>query len=248
MTFCLAAGLALQNLRRLNSRQGRFTFATACAAVAVCALALWLTHSRGAMAATVVALAALLTAQAVAHKWRLKHLVLVGGGFILVLIIALCAPGLAKRLPALGSDALLRNYIFEATVRAANEAPWLGHGLGSFEVVMRAHLTAETYELFWNIRSAENVYAQWLLEAGWLGALSMFASIGAIIAVAVVQVARRRTSLGLLHALLAADVVFILHGVTDFALQTYSMAAMWAFLLGLQLSWSLDRQSLESVR
>jgi hypothetical protein len=45
---------------------------------------------------------------------------------------------------------------------------------------------------------------------------------------------RRSRATGLLAGLLAADAVFILHGATDFGLQVPSIAAFWAWLLGLQ--------------
>jgi len=40
----------------------------------------------------------------------------------------------------------------------------------------------------------------------------------------------------LLAALIAADAIFLLHGATDFGLEAPSMAALWAWLLGLQFS------------
>ncbi len=41
-----------------------------------------------------------------------------------------------------------------------------------------------------------------------------------------------------LLALLAVDALILLHGLVDFSLQTTSVAAFWAFVLGLQLSLS----------
>jgi hypothetical protein len=37
-----------------------------------------------------------------------------------------------------------------------------------------------------------------------------------------------------LFALLAADIVILAHGATDFALEFYGIAVLWSFLLGLQ--------------
>ena len=46
----------------------------------------------------------------------------------------------------------------------------------------------------------------------------------------------------LLFALIAANLAVLVHGVTDFALQTPSVALMWSYLLGLQFSMSQGSQ------
>ncbi len=236
--LCLATGLALRSLRRARNGAGLLALPGPFACCLLAGTALWLTHSRGAIAATAAALAFLLVAQGVTRRWRVKHFLIVCGAFVVIVAAALSAPGMAERLTSLGDDSRLRHYIFDATLRTVGEAPWLGHGLGTFDTVTRSHLSPDSYPLLWNIRAAENVYAQWLLEAGWLGAAAMFSTVGALIVVALRQTGRRRSMLGPLHALIAVDLVFILHGVTDFALQNYSMSIFWALLLGLQFSWS----------
>jgi hypothetical protein len=64
----------------------------------------------------------------------------------------------------------------------------------------------------------------------------MFLCVAVIIGLTVRGALRRTRSVRLLAALLAADAVFILHGATDFGLEVSSVAALWAWLLGLQFS------------
>jgi hypothetical protein len=40
----------------------------------------------------------------------------------------------------------------------------------------------------------------------------------------------------ILFALAGVDAVFLVHGATDFALEMFSVAALWAYLLGLQFA------------
>jgi hypothetical protein len=54
-----------------------------------------------------------------------------------------------------------------------------------------------------------------------------------------------RREAGLLWALLGVDTVFLVHGFSDFALQTPSVAMLWAFLLGLQ--FAVARQTDDQV-
>jgi len=75
-------------------------------------------------------------------------------------------------------------------------------------------------------------------EAGLAGALPMFGCIALIIGITLFRGMRRSRMTHVLFALVAADLVFLIHGFTDFALQTPSMAMMWSYLLGLQFALS----------
>ena len=237
--LCLCIGQILRTFRQARQKSGRMGFALSVGGSAVTFVALVLTFSRGALSATAVAVVVMMVVRAFARRWTLRQLGIglgifaVGGALLLLVNVQF-----TNRLSALAGDALLRRYIFDSHWKAFGEAPALGYGLGSFDTLNRIRLTTENYASLWNIRSAENVYLQWLVEGGVLTALPMFATIGFVIYRTTVQTFDRRAMLGPLHALLAVDLVFLLHGVVDFALQTYSVAVFWSFLLGLQLSWS----------
>ena len=237
--LCLCVGQALRTFRQAGQKLGRVSFAGAVLGCILTFTALILTFSRGAMAATAVALFAMMVLRAFARRWTFRQLGLGLGAFAAGAALLLALNGqFYSRLSMLRGDSLLRRYIFDSHWQAFTEAPLLGYGLGGFDTVNRMRLTVESYAWLWNIRSAENVYLQWLVEGGLLIAIPMFATLGFVIFRTAFQTVRRRAMLGPLHALLAVDMVFLLHGVVDFALQTYSVAVFWSFLLGLQLAWS----------
>jgi O-antigen ligase len=241
--LCLCAGLLLRTRQRPWLAAEWVGLAADVAAVAIVAAALLMTGSRGALAATGLALAALILLLAWQRRWPPIRLAGLLAAFGVAALGALAINGVAlSRLWSLGADSSLRRLIFDTHWRSFLEAPWTGHGLGTFDTVNRARLTAESYAALWNIRSAENVYLQWLVEAGILGAVPMFLCVGLIVGTTGWLVLRRRSTPAVLLALLAADAVLLLHGVVDFALQTPSVAMMFAFLLGLQLAWAAALQ------
>jgi O-antigen ligase len=111
----------------------------------------------------------------------------------------------------------------------------MGYGLGAFDIVNKLNLSASTFPVEWSARAAHNVYMQWLLEAGLIGAVPMFACIGLVLYRTWRGLSRRRRATGVVRGLIAASAVFLIHGWSDFALQVPAMAALFAVLLGLQL-------------
>ena len=103
-------------------------------------------------------------------------------------------------------------------------------------------MTSETAAALWSIRATHNLYLQWLQEAGLVGAIPMFALVTAIIGIAGLRSGsgsgRGRT---LQHGLICANGVVLIHGLTDYAVQVPSIAAFWAFLLGLQFAFGQGR-------
>jgi O-antigen ligase len=114
-------------------------------------------------------------------------------------------------------------------------SPLFGYGLGSFDSVNKLFLDGPSYASLWMVRSAHNVYLQWLEEAGILGAAPMFAAIGAILLAVLTRLRRVSRSRSWIAALLAVDSFFLIHGAIDFELEVPAVAALWAYLLGLQL-------------
>lgn len=102
-------------------------------------------------------------------------------------------------------------------------------------------MTSANVETLWSVRAAHNVYLQWLEEAGLFGALPMFALVGLILILSIRRSLRLRTGRSQHHALVASNLVVLIHGTADFALQVPSIAAFWAFLLGLQFAFGQDR-------
>ena len=173
--------------------------------------------------------------QVFAGDLRLTRATLTLGAGVLLLGAVLAVSGdlLITRLMEGGLQDAARANITAVHLQAFEAAPWMGYGLGSFEPVNRSVMDALNFKDLWSIRAVHSVYLGWLEEAGIVGALPIFACIGLLLASAVRQAARRTRMLSHVFALIAVSVVVLVHGVSDFALQTYAVAALWSYLLGL---------------
>ena len=76
----------------------------------------------------------------------------------------------------------------------------------------------------------------------------MFALLLATMLISALQVRRMKSGHTLARGLVAANLVVLIHGTSDYALQVPSIAAFWAFLLGLQLAFGQSRASPSTVR
>jgi O-antigen ligase len=162
-----------------------------------------------------------------------------GVAAVVVLLLALNGNQLfldrfAAAAEAGGDRAVLVQTHWQAFLRS----PLTGYGLGSFPELNNQVMTPQTFPALAATTQLHNVYLQWLVEAGLLGALPMFAAVALVLWTAGRRGLQRRSGRTLVAGLLAADVVVLLHGLTDFSLQIPSIAALWALLLGLQFAWA----------
>lgn len=209
--------------------------------LALSAVCLLLTASRMGVVATLAALVVLLVWELLAEpKGRLS--IAVAGAVLLVVGGVLFLAGntlIWTRVAGIDADVDVRGEIFGAHWEAFLASPLFGYGLGSFDAINQQIMTAGNARELWSIGAVHNVYLQWLQEAGMIGAAAMFALIGAVsIAALVRSVGRGR---GLQHGLVCAGLVVLVHGLSDYALQAPSIAAFWAFLLGLQFAFGEGR-------
>ncbi|MGA0545819.1 O-antigen ligase family protein [Brevundimonas sp. VNH65] len=241
----IGTGVGLRQWRRSGGAGWRESLATVGpigAALALFATCLLLTGSRAGLAATVGAMLILLAWQTATATRRTSALWLAVAVFAVLAFSAIGGWGqvLGDRLGSIGVDAEVRRGIMSAHWRAFLDAPGFGHGLGSFRELNAMAMTEATYADLWPIRSAHNVYLQWLEEAGLAGSAAMFSLIGLVIWIGLRRAASARRGTELARGLVAANVVVLLHGMTDYALQEPSIAALWAFLLGLQVAWGAE--------
>jgi O-antigen ligase len=235
----LAVSLALsaaRKSRRPDLLSGLAAAGVPLAIALLCAVDLILTGSRTAVVTALVAIALIFALEALAGRLKLRT-TLVAVGFGILLVIAQGAL-LISRIGEKDAGHNGRDAILTTHWQAFLDSPILGYGLGSFDTVNKLHLTEAEYPALWHIRAAHNVYLQWLEEAGLVGALAMFACIGLLLFNTSRAMGRRRRSKTLLRGLLAVNLVFLLHGWTDYALEVPSLVAFWAVLLGLQLGLS----------
>lgn len=234
----LATGVLVRRLRAAAPR-ARLTRAlplvTAMLVFLVCLIA---TASRGAAMATLLALAGFLALQVLTGRWRVSRAMLGGVAALAILaaLIVLSGDVLIARLFGTEDAAVQRAYIWARHWDAFLASPLFGYGLGNFEAVNRSLISGADFDQLWNIRAALNLYLQWLEQAGLAGALPMFLCVAAILAATFAGALRRSRMTDILFALLAADLLILAHGATDFAVETPSFSAFWAYLLGLQFA------------
>lgn len=204
------------------------------------AICLVMTASRGGAIALVAALIVFATLQVFSAKIKITRALLLGLAALLVggVVLYIAGDRVIDRFSQTDGDVMVRTAIWAEHWRAFLASPLLGYGLGTSEVVNKTLITTANYPTLWAIKAILNVYLQWLEQAGILGAAAMFACIGSVILSTLSGTLRRSRMTLILCGLLAVDTVFLVHGFTDFALDAFSMAAMWSYLLGLQLSLS----------
>ena len=236
--------LAMTTLGARNSsgRQNRgeklvFAYAPAAGLMLLFLACLFLTASRGAIAATGIAALVYLGLMLTARKITLLQ------GSIAVAALAVIGGGLAltrgtlalHRFGAVSADTSARAVLFSVHLAAFQTSPLMGFGLGAFDAINKLEFTRLNYAAVWNVRAAHDVYLQWLDEAGLIGAAPMFLCIGLILITTLFLSVGQRRHARWIRAMLAVDALVMIHGATDFALQVPSVAALWAYLLGLQL-------------
>lgn len=196
-----------------------------------------LTASRWGSASLAAALLVFLVAQLLSGRMKLVQ-ALAAGALVAVaaaLLLLLKGQLLVERMGSTVLDQDARGAIFAVHWDNFLRAPLFGDGLGTFAAANRMLLDAANFPALGDVRDLHNVYLQWLEEAGVVGAAPMFLLVAAVIGLTVWSMRGRRRGRAWLNALLAADVMVLAHGLSDFALQTPSIAAFWALLLGLQL-------------
>jgi O-antigen ligase len=164
--------------------------------------------------------------------------------------------GLAAVLFVLGAGVLLSGGIMPermlyfsdgATDRLANirlyaseldHVPWTGFGLGAFDRFNNLIAGSQEGSRLWQFGAMHNVLLQWIYEAGWPGAILMFATLAAVLAQVAAGFRRIPSAPG--AAAIAASVILLSHGMIDFDLQVPAIAALWALLLG--LAWPPGRR------
>ena len=164
------------------------------------------------------------------------------GGFISVICLVLVAGMVlflfgaehtAARLSDTDPLSLDRLKIFAAYWPAIKASPWLGYGLGAFRSINAASMTHDNAPYLAGLGAAHNVYIQWLLQQGAPGALAMIGSVAIVLGSTVRGVIRRPSQQSLVLGCLGIAAVFAVHGLSDIALETPSMAAFFSAVLGL---------------
>ncbi|MDP3175125.1 MAG: O-antigen ligase family protein [Phenylobacterium sp.] len=203
-------------------------------------VALLLTVSRAAMAATILCLVVITAVEIIEFLLRQRA----GAGKILaytfpaalsmvVVFTATIGQQFIGQFSSLSEDRSVREAIFATYLQTARDAPISGMGLGSFRALNGTLIAPENFQMFWSLGSAHNVFLQWALEGGVIG----FSLMALTLALLLADVARRRVAgrSGRSRAsiALAASAVLLIHNAVDYSIQVPAIAMLWALLLGL---------------
>lgn len=244
MMAIVTLGPLLRDLRGVRAGQALQAATGYWAALIILVGCLLATASRGAALGTAVGVLGLVIILFFAGRvsWSRVTLIMLAAVVAATASLYFVGERLLDRFANFDQDASSRAEMFAMHWRAFLAAPIGGYGLGTFDTIHRILLDTTTFSSMWTVRATHNVYLQWLEEAGLVGALPMFGAIAAVIAISLWRGLRRTRMTYVLFALLAANLAVLVHGFTDFALQTPSVALMWAYMLGLQFSISQGSQ------
>jgi O-antigen ligase len=168
---------------------------------------------------------------------RRISLPLFAGGLIAValavgLVMQLSAFTMLDRLGKLQSDIDTRQMLFSAHAAAGMKHPLTGWGLGSFITVNNSVVTPDTYPALWPVRAAHNVYLQWFEETGAAGLGALVVLNLAVLGTVLWGAIRKKRMGDRLWTMLFAYLVFLIHGLTDYAFQETALSLYAAVILG----------------
>jgi hypothetical protein len=209
-----------------------------------------LTVSRGAVTATLISAVLFTVWEIFARDWRgiQKRNIIYGLVFVLgVLVLAWSGGVLVDRYTSSVKDFVeQRQAIYDAHWPAFLDSPWFGYGLGTFDEVNKLVQTAINYPVLWDLRATHNVYLQWLEEGGIAGAVPMFACIAWLLFGIALGTRNRRRMTTWLRGLVAASVVILIHGWSDFSLEVPAIAMTWSALLGAGYAISTSQRAVQA--
>jgi O-antigen ligase len=189
--------------------------------------------SRAAFAATVASfvLLAVLLLRGRLHSRRQLGGVLIGLGIVGGLFILLAGGALIQKTSSSSSGARVdRGVIWQTTLQAIGESPWLGWGLGSFPDIYAVH---QPTQIPLANDKAHSTPLETILELGIPGGAVAMATVLLPWVMAVRAAWRRRHRRYLTAAAFAVSAVPIFHSTVDFSLQMPAIAFFVSALLGM---------------
>jgi len=207
----------------------------ALAALMLFLLCLLMTASRAGMGATGLALVVVVGWEAIGNR-RARWPLIAGGCLLVVLAAVVLIRGNTLFIDRFGDVAgagAFRAMVYEAHWRAFLASPLSGYGLGSYSELNNQLMTAVNAGALSDSVIMHNVYLQWLVEAGIVGAAPMFGLIGIILSIIGWRALQRSRNRGLLVGILASSLLILVHAAVDVPLNTPSFEAFWTLLLGI---------------
>jgi len=211
-----------------------------------CAVCLVLTASRAGIAFALLCLVILVVWQLSSMRRSqarvageagggLRWLIAGGAAFIVLAVVTVFAMSgdmAAERYGELGEDSNMRAVMFATYWNASMAHPLLGTGFDSFAQVNARVMSADNAALLAGQGAAHNVFLQWLLQKGWLGALAMFGTVAVIYWAIWRGLATRRRHKLYLRGVLMIALFVSLHSMVDYAVEIPGFMWWFAMILG----------------
>jgi hypothetical protein len=173
LIFPVAAGWAFVSRRQLLQR---WRVLAAFASAMIIAIALWLTHSRGAIFGTLLAGGLALALYWRQAWWRRRAWVLAGlAGFGLLILAASRTEGGARALGKATRSFGLRTEYWSATLGMIQDHAWLGVGSGNFNRLYPRYMAPSAYE---TVKDPHNFALELAASNGILAMLALLATLG----------------------------------------------------------------------
>lgn len=246
----LAVGLAVEAKGRVERGETRPHMPWWYAGLAGCLLLMVpLSTARAGMAIALPALAAILLLAGVLRPSRIGRSRRATALAVVLAVVSIVGVSAALGWIAVDEAEELRHTMRVTTIAAGQAQAPLGSGVGSFVPVFEQSapplLQRGRY-----VNHAHNEYAQWWLEAGWLGMLAL-ASALAVLALCGLRIASLRIRNG--HAALAASgfvaiCAVLAHSWADYPLRTTTLMTTTAALAGLMLATLQEARAREKSR
>ncbi len=211
-------------------------------AALACVMALLLTGSRAATAATALSLLFFIVIYLSARRAnaRTTALIILGGFIGALVLLNLSGEFLLFRLDDKFSDGLGgRADIYANALATLRDHLWLGAGYGAFGDAYAIYGSGDgTFSK--RVEFAHNVYIEMAIELGLPMAIAFFASVGLAVFVCIRGIITRRRDRIYPILAIAATILVGVQGVVDFGIQTPAIATLYAALLGIGVAQSVS--------
>lgn len=252
--LCLMCGCALMYRRRLRHEDLARGWRHATVAVslfylrrsgwliyaaAILFIAILMTHSRGGLIVTVLALAAFgacTTGSALNRRLALAGALSIA--LVAAILFGIAGGDTSDRFAKIEAASTERMEIFRLTIAATGDRPLLGTGLGTFSDIFAAYRT-ET--LLPRIDFAHNSYLENALEMGLPAAAAFYAALLILFARFVGSLRRNRQAHPYPALGISAMAIAFFHSLFDYADQFPAVAITLAAILGIAAARSFDR-------
>ncbi len=203
-------------------------------------MALFLTHSRGGVLSTALAIALLFIILSLCHKLTSRALIHTSLA-ILMMAIALfsfSSDKLMERMEDISTEKTTsRMKVYRATLIGISDNPYLGYGYGSYEKTFRLYRAKETSHIY---DKAHNTYLENLFELGIPAASALFLSIFLISLKCLSGIWNRQRNWIYPAIGFSGTVLVAAHAFVDFSLQIPAVAVIYAAMLGAGFSQSFS--------